>query len=175
MISLEENQSRRIFYSKNDVRAIIERHLTTQHQLKNKILLARPNAIIIKHMQALITDAKCTSIKLNNLDELAQIDQSTVKAIVISTAVVSTINETYLEAMKRVCAEFRETPPLILATLTDTSNIIKVVKQSFGETLHLNTLDDHEMSKKNMAIVIHKSDLMDKTRRARILDLLSTF
>ncbi len=139
-----------------------------------KILLARPNSFIVKHMRRLIEESGNTPLPITKTAELDGISASELRAIVISTSVSSVVEEGYFEVFEIVKERFPDIP-VFLASLTEVDSVKRAFSQNArtkGLTLQSIGEADNSPSKESV-VVIRKSDLIDQDLFRKALSVMS--
>jgi hypothetical protein len=140
--------------------------------MNRKIVLARPNQIIVNYMRSLVLKTGCDPHPIQDLEEIYKIEESLIGAIVISTSVSSVVKQDYLEVLKEVLDKFPN-KPVVLATLSSTTSLEKIVSRKLKEwgivrgiigTDSNITLRNHQQIQ-----VITKKDLSEKSTAEKAL------
>ena len=138
-----------------------------------KILLARPNSFIVKHMKRLMEDSGNIPLPLKNIKELKSISNVDLKAIVISTSVSSVVAESYFDVLELVKDHYGD-KPIFLATLTEVESVRRAFNQR-AETSNIKLQSIEEACEEidpHAIIVIKKSDLTDESLYQKTLTVM---
>ncbi len=81
-------------------------------------LLARPSALIVQHMKALVQSAGYEPLPLTNLREVEKTEKSEIAAVVVSTALSSPVKESFAQVID-YCWRFLGPRPIFLASYAD--------------------------------------------------------
>jgi len=141
---------------------------------KGKVLLARPNSFIIKHMKRLVEESGHLPIPVSKIEEIESVNSSELKAVVISTSVSSVVEETYFEVFNIIQDKFPQ-KPVFLASLTEVAAVKRAFIQN-GQTKHLVLQSIDEAQKdpiENAILVIRKADLIDESQFSTTLQVLN--
>ena len=139
-----------------------------------KILLARPNSFIVKHMKRLIEESGNIPVPITKTTELEGVNESELNAIVISTSVSSVVEEGYFEVFQIVKEKFPHVP-VFLASLTEVNSVKRAFSQNAktkGLTLQSVNEADNSPSKESV-VVIRKGDLIDQDLFQKTLNVMS--
>ncbi len=132
------------------------------------VILARPHPFIAEHMKKFLIDKGYTPHPITEIHELDQLDASTMKGIVISTSVVSSIGDSYLDVFQGIRAKYADMP-IIFATLGQIEDMIKPISHAIStETdpakvvvVSPATVGDPSLGTKNTFMLVHKNDLIE--------------
>lgn len=133
----------------------------------DKIILARPNSLIVNEIKRLISELSGKAVPLGDLKDIGKIDYQEVAGIVISTAVNSVVSDPYIEVLKQVVVGLPG-KPVFLTTLMEAD----ILKRSLSvelrrSTLSFNFLSIEEaiaakvLSPAKDVVIIRKKDLTD--------------
>ncbi|MEM9324411.1 MAG: hypothetical protein AAGA85_02090 [Bacteroidota bacterium] len=95
-----------------------------------RALLARPSSLIVENMRRFMTTLGLEPTRLNTADELHQYEADEVGCIVISTALSSTVKESYCEIVKKVRSTFPG-KPIFIASFADIKRSKVIVRSKF--------------------------------------------
>ena len=98
-----------------------------------KVLLARPSSLIVANMQKLMTTLGLEPTRLQEASELQQHERADVACIVVSTALTSTVNESYCEMVMKVRKAF-PSKPIFIASFADISRSKLIVNAKLRES-----------------------------------------
>ncbi|MEK7432600.1 MAG: hypothetical protein AABZ74_05660 [Cyanobacteriota bacterium] len=102
---------------------------------ENIVILARPHNIIVDTIKELLTRNNYIPKPLKNLTDINEINYlNKVKGVVISTAVVSEIKESYIETFYEIRKKLPYVP-IIFATLVNNENMSKLISLSLSRTI----------------------------------------
>lgn len=140
--------------------------------MDNTILLARPNYFLVNDMKNFISENGFTPKPLQNLDELNALSMNQVKGVVISTAVSSNVDVSYMDVVNRVRAH-KPGVPIVFATMVDYEMMRKSVllnlEKSFSNPVvaNINTYGQAVSSTKaeNVFLMLHKDEISNPELR----------
>ncbi|MBL8911231.1 MAG: hypothetical protein JNM17_11105 [Archangium sp.] len=103
-----------------------------------KVLLARPHDFVVVDMQRWVSALGYTPVRLSSVGELKEAVSTELAAIVISTAVSSSVKATVGEVLDAARAAHPSVPIVIasLSSLTSTQNGFRAELARHGLTLH---------------------------------------
>lgn len=140
--------------------------------MDNMILLARPNYFLVNDMQNFISENGFTPKPLKNLNDLNALSMNQVKGVVISTAVSSNVDVSYMDVVNRVRSH-KPGVPIVFATMVDYEMMKKSVmlnlEKSFSSPVvaNINNYDQAASSTKaeNMFLMLHKDEISNSELR----------
>lgn len=138
-----------------------------------KVLLARPNIMIIDHVKKLIAAAESEPMMISEFEDIFELPKSEVGLIVISTTVSSFIKKEYTEVLE-ACMKTFPNARIFLATLSNIDSIKKIISKVLVDldSSRLQSLDEEIANPKDNSIVLfHKSDLTDEQRFGQVLSI----
>lgn len=124
-------------------------------------------------MKRLVEDSGNIPLPLKSVQELQNISESDLKAIVISTSVSSVVSESYFDVLELVKNQFTD-KPIFLATLTEVESVRRAFAQrSETSKLRLQSIDEAcEEIDPQAIVVIKKSDLTDEPLYQKTLTVM---
>ena len=139
-----------------------------------KVLLARPNSFIVKHMKRLVEESGNTPLPISSIREVGGVQESELKAIVISTSVSSVVEESCFDVFEFVKKKFPSTP-IFLASLTEVDSVRRAFSQNDQtSSLVLQSVIEADGSfRKESVVVIRKADLIDSELFQKTLSVIN--
>ena len=100
--------------------------------MKKRVLLARPSSLIVSDMKRLMGDANVEPVPLTSLDDLTSTDSAEVAGIVISTALTSSVKESYCRVLE-IAMRVHPGIPVFIASFTNIKRTLIIVKSHLKE------------------------------------------
>jgi hypothetical protein len=130
------------------------------------VLLARPHAFIVAEMQPFLEFAGYEPLKLEALADIPYLDARTIRGVVISTAVVSSIPESAETVFAAVRAHLPRVP-VVFAGLTEfdlAMNAVRRIVSALHPAAEVHpsteaTLGDRGLGRSDRFVVLGKDDL----------------
>jgi len=97
-----------------------------------KALLARPSSLIVQNMRRFMTTLGFEPTRLSSASELSSYDSQDVACIVISTALTSTVKESYCQIVMKVKDIFPG-KPIFIASFADIKRSKVIVNAKFRD------------------------------------------
>lgn len=123
-----------------------------------KVILARPSSLIVKDMKKLVSSIGFEAMPIAKISQLTEVNQEEVAAVVISTALTSTVKEKYPEVIQRSAAIFPGKPIFLASYATVRSTKITAGAHISGFGLHYELLSLEEA--KNVSFDSNKQILI---------------
>jgi hypothetical protein len=131
-----------------------------------QVLLARPHAFIVAEMLPFLSRALYAPKRLDSLVELESLNPSSFAGVVISTAVISSINASADEVFTAVRRKMPRVP-IIFAGLTEFSiagpAVERIVKKIYPAAevvpVSSSTADSRDLGRDHVFVVMNKEDL----------------
>jgi hypothetical protein len=132
-----------------------------------KIVLARPNRLIVAEMKSAIEECNYQPVPLNELKDLEAISRNDIGGYVISTAVTSTIKADFATTLAQV-QQYHRDAPIVFATLMRGDKALRSLRfqlkklNTSYDLLTIERLNGNSMDPKSHALVVHKDDLVSR-------------
>ena len=141
--------------------------------MNRKIILARPNQFIVKHMKHLVSDIGCDPMPLTSFQDINRVPNEIIAAFVISTSVTSVVQEGYIEVLHQVLTRYPD-KPVFLAALGTIDHLKRVVDRKLDEWNQNRALGgiDEVGGKPTILLVIQKKDLVNAESYHKIVNYL---
>ncbi len=148
--------------------------------MSREILVARPNAFILKNMKQLLHDCEKQPIVLQQFEELDDLKNAKFSGIVISTAVSSSLNASFESVLESVLKNFKGVP-ILLATLLDSEKAKRSLQlllkklESDHELVSVSEVIKNEVSPRDKLLIIEKKNISDANSYNQVVDVVNKF
>lgn len=148
--------------------------------MKKTVLLARPSFFIVNDMKKFIANNGYDPRPLKSIKQIDQIPVHLVSGVVISNAISSDVDETYMEVVKAI-RNVSPKLPIAFATLVDFDVIKRSIKMNL-ETLYdepiVTNIDNYNTDSMNTStdqlfLVLHKDDISKADREKKANDIIT--
>ncbi len=132
----------------------------------NIVILARPHPFIAKHMTKFLTDNGYTPHPIKHTKELALLPPDQVKGAVISTSVISDVEEGYEDVFHKIRDRYPGLP-IMFATLGNPADMILPLERALGSNdfsptvveVKFEAVQDRRLGNEDLIVLIHKNCL----------------
>ncbi|MCH8837398.1 MAG: hypothetical protein IIA60_06300 [Candidatus Marinimicrobia bacterium] len=132
----------------------------------NIVILARPHPFIARHMKKFLEEHGYRPLPIKALSELDAVPAGEVKAAVISTSLVSDVEESYADVFNQIRSKFPDLP-VLFATLGNPDDMIGPIAHSLASVdlkpnvleVKLESVADRRLGQADTFILVHKNCL----------------
>ena len=133
---------------------------------ENIVLLARPHPFIARHMKKFLEDNGYRPLPIADLSELDTVPVGDVKAAVISTSLVSDVEDSYADVFNEIRSKFPQLP-VLFATLGNPEDMIGLITHTLESDdlkpqvleVKFESVADRRLGKADTFVLIHKNCL----------------
>jgi hypothetical protein len=149
--------------------------------MSKEILIARPNAFIVKNMKGILDDCGKNPIVLADIEEMEKHKDANLCGVVISTAVTSSIAGSFEEVLSKVLTHFRDIP-ILLPTMLDlekAKSSIYLTLSRIGVSHELVSVEEASkravINSANTMIILKKEDMTESEIYGQSISVIKKF